>query len=123
MGRRGDQEGGDVFAVGEFVAQVDHDAPTGHLGALAEGDDHALLDPSWGYIAVALLERPLGEHDLRERGSADLDDLGTATLVRAHTRLVADTELLPFPGADQIQQVGLVATGPGECAILAQART
>ena len=32
-------------------------------------------------------------------------------IVRAHSRLVADTELLPFPGADQIQQVGLVTTG------------
>jgi len=29
----------------------------------------------------------------------------------AYSRLIADAELLPFPGADQVQQVGLVAAG------------
>ena len=96
------QPGSDVFAVGEFLAEVDHDAATGHFGALAEGDDHAPLNPSWGYIAVALLQSLLGENDLGEWRSEDLDDLGATAHVLAHARLVADAELLPFLCADQV---------------------
>jgi len=93
---------GDIFAVGQYVREVDPDATAGYFRALAEGGDHASPDPSWSDVMMALLQCPLGEDDLRERGLDDLDDLGTPALVCAHSRLVADTELLPFPGADLV---------------------
>lgn len=93
---------GDIFAVGQYVRELDPDAAAGYFRALAEGGDHASPDPSWSDVTMALLQGPLGEDDLRERGSEDLDDQGAAAHVLAHSRLVADAELLPFLCADQV---------------------
>jgi hypothetical protein len=42
---------------------------------------------------MALHQGPLGADDLRERGS---EDLATAALVRAHSRLIADPNFCHF---------------------------
>ena len=105
------EPGGDVLAIRQDFGEADESPAPGYFGALAEGLELAASAASDDLVAVQTLKGRLGHDNMREWSAEDLDDLGTATLVTADPAVVTDSELLPAPMRDEVEQIGVVASG------------